>query len=141
MCMQMWDTLRAMLVYGVLDLQAYPSRRKGDWKQSSYCKDLKDPFLVQMSRALSARIGETPHEDLLSASTHALQQLEHWTVAETARRTIFLSNIVHFLSSHDPQNRKPSPYCEPLDLRLIRNMPFPCAVTPCLVHERNESGW
>lgn len=71
MCMQKWDTLQAMLVYGVLDLQAYPSRRKGDWKQSSYCKDLKDPFLVQISRALSARIGETPHEDPLSASTHA----------------------------------------------------------------------
>ena len=83
---------------------------------------------------------ETPHEDLLSASSHALQQWKHWTVAETARRTIFLANVFHFLSSHDPQSGKPSPYYEPLDPPLIMNMPFPCAVTPYGVHERKKTG-
>lgn len=84
--------------------------------------------------------GEAPHEDLLSATGHALQQWEHWTVPETARRIIFLANVAHFLSSHDSQSRKPSPYYEPLDLRLIMNMPFPRAVTPCGVHRREKSG-
>jgi hypothetical protein len=49
-----------------------------------------------------------------------------WKITETARRTIFLANIINFLISHDHTTGQQNPYYEPLDDDMILNMPLPC---------------
>lgn len=49
------------------------------------------------------------------------------TVSETARRTIFLANIVNFLSNHDVETGLQSPYYEPLGDEMMLAMRLPCA--------------
>lgn len=48
-------------------------------------------------------------------------------VVETSRRTIFLANLVNFLSNRDHKTGKQSPWYEPLDNELILSMPLPCS--------------
>ncbi|KAJ5593830.1 uncharacterized protein N7459_000038 [Penicillium hispanicum] len=138
-CMQQWDALHAMVVYGILELRTSSGLGRDEWKQKSYSKGLKAPFLAKMTRAFTRSHLESPGADLMSASSLPLQSMESWTVAETARRTIFLANIIHFLSHHDPVTGKPSPYYEPLDDELILNLPLPCS--HALWSVRTEPEW
>jgi len=49
-----------------------------------------------------------------------------WKITETARRTIFLVNIINFYINYDHKDRQQSLYYEPFGDDLILNMPLPC---------------
>lgn len=66
-------------------------------------------------------------EDLMPAGALSMSNWERWKVAETARRTILLANIIHFLGNHDPETGKPPPYYEPLNDELIMSLLLPCS--------------
>jgi hypothetical protein len=136
--MHQWDALHAMLVYSILELRASHAEGNDGWKQKSCSKGLKAPFLVKMTRVL-IQSHNLPGENLTSQSHLSMQTFQQWTTTETARRTIFLANIVHFLSNHDPETGETSPYYEPLDDELILDMPLPCART--LWAARTEQEW
>ena len=138
LCMQQWDALHAMLLYGILELRSSLSPQQDEWKQKSYSKGLKDPFLAKMTQSFIQTYLNTPGFNLLSNSEPS-QTWEQWAVSETARRTIFLANLLHFLSNHDLQTGKPSLYYEPLDEELICNMPLPCS--HALWTARTEQDW
>lgn len=138
-CMQQWDALHAMLVYTILELRASHADGNDSWKQKSCSKGLKAPFLVKMTRVFIQSHNLTLREELTSQSHISMQSYQQWTVSETARRTIFLANIVHFLSNHDPETGRTSPYYEPLDDELILNMPLPC--NHALWTARTEQEW
>lgn len=124
--MQQWDALHAMLVYSILELRASYADGNDSWKQKSCSKGLQAPFLVKTIRVFIQSHSLNLGEDLTSQTHISMQSFQQWTVSETARRTIFLANIVHFLSNHDPETGRPSPYYEPLDDDLILSMPLPC---------------
>lgn len=139
-CMQQWDALHAMLVYAILELRASNSRSGEEWKQRSYSKGLKAPFLAKMARTLIRSHMHDLNTDLMSVAMPMMsQKLEHWAVAETTRRTIFLANIVHFLGHCDPETESPSLYYEPLDDEMILNMPLPSSHV--LWTARSEMDW
>ncbi|KAJ5674202.1 hypothetical protein N7462_009641 [Penicillium macrosclerotiorum] len=137
-CMQQWDALHAMVVYGILELRVSYGTGKDSWKQKVHSKGLKAPFLVKMTQVFIQSHNSTPDLSLLSANDSSLN-FERWNVAETARRTIFLANILHFLSHHDPNTGSRLPYYEPLDDELILNMPLPCS--HALWSARTEQEW
>lgn len=139
MCMQQWDALHAMLMYGVLELRSSLSPRHDEWKQKSHPRGLKDPFLAKMTRSFIQSHLDTPGSDLMSTSVQPSQTWEQWSVAETARRTIFLVNLLHFLSNHDLKSGEISPYYEPLNDELIYKMPLPC--DHILWTARTEQDW
>jgi hypothetical protein len=58
-----------------------------------------------------------------------------WRTTETTRRTVFIVNMVNFLTHFDPKTRKTSPYYEPLSDDLILNMPLPCSQAAWLAYE------
>ena len=93
----------------------------------------KSHFDLQNSNApgssdLSSRPGST-----------AKSPYDTWVVMETARRTIFLANIVNFFSSRDHESGKQSPYYEPLSDDFILNLPLPCS--HALWCSRTEDEW
>jgi hypothetical protein len=135
-CMYQWDALHAMLVYTILELRASLSEGNDSWKQKSCSRGLKAPFLVKMTRDF-IQSHSLPEENLTSHVSG--QTFQQWATTETARRTIFLANIVHFLSNHDPETGEPSPYYEPLNDQLILDMPIPCART--MWAARTEQEW
>ncbi|KAJ5976385.1 hypothetical protein N7481_010092 [Penicillium waksmanii] len=139
-CMQQWDALHAMLVYAILELRASNSRSGEEWKQRSYSTGLKAPFLAKMAQTLIRSHMHDLNTDLMSVTMPmGSQKLEHWAVAETTRRTIFLANIVHFLGHCDPESGSPSLYYEPLDDEMILNMPLPSSHV--LWATRSEMDW
>lgn len=139
MCMQQWDALHAMLVYGVLELRSSLQPRDDAWKQKSHFRGLKDPFLAKMTRSFVQSHLDVPGFDLTSTATRPSQTWEQWSVAETARRTIFLANLLHFLSNHDLESGESLPYYEPLNDELIYSMPLPC--DHILWTARTEQDW
>lgn len=139
-CMQQWDALHAMLVYSILELRASnSSSADNDWKQKSYSQGLKAPFLAKMAKSLIRSHRQDQKTDLMSVSRSNSQNLEHWAVAETTRRTIFLANIVHYFGHYNLETGSPSLYYEPLDDELILNMPLPCSHV--LWTARTEMDW
>jgi hypothetical protein len=62
-----------------------------------------------------------------------------WKIAETARRTIFLANIINLLISHNHTTGQQHPYYEPLDDDMILNMPLPCSHAAWTA--RSEEEW
>jgi hypothetical protein len=138
-CMHQWDALHAMLVYSILELRASHAEGDDGWKQKYYSKGLKAPFLVKMIRDFVHSHNLPPGENLTSQSHMFIQTFQQWATTETARRTVFLANIVHFLGNHDPETGETFPYYEPLDDELILNMPLPCSHT--LWTTRTEQEW
>ena len=62
-----------------------------------------------------------------------------WMITETARRTIFLANIINFLSNRNFKSAEQSSYYEPLDDEFVMSMPLPC--TDALWRARTENDW
>lgn len=90
---------------------------------------IKTPFLARMARGYSEKYAETYEASLVpSAGTWA-----KWVVAESARRTVFLANIVNFLG------KRQSVYYQPLGDELILDMPLPCS--QALWAARTEEEW
>ncbi|OQE18323.1 hypothetical protein PENSTE_c018G05621 [Penicillium steckii] len=144
-CMQQWDALHAMLIYGILELRTLhgEARQGKEWKQKSYSQGLKAPFLAKMTRSLINSHIQDPITDLMLASRPKSRKWEDWAVGETTRRIIFLANIVYYLGHCDPKNENesgsPSSYYEPLNDELILNMPLPCS--HALWTARTETEW
>lgn len=74
-----------------------------------------------------------------SPCSAATSQWARWRITETARRTIFFTNIVNFYSNLDHKTGKLSPYYEALNDDLILNMPLPCNHAAWLA--RDEKSW
>lgn len=130
--MEQWDALHAMLLYEILDL--FPVEEGNRWKPRPRGL-IKTPFLARMARGYSEKYAETYEASLLpSAGTWA-----KWVVAESARRTVFLANIVNFLSNRDNQSKGQSVYYQPLGDDLILDMPLPCS--QALWAARTEEEW
>ncbi|KAJ5087089.1 hypothetical protein NUU61_008396 [Penicillium alfredii] len=139
-CMQQLDALHAMLIYGILELRASSEDTKEDWKQKTHAKGLKSPFLAKMTKGFIHSHLDASDRGLMLGSTQSLLYTwVQWQVAETARRTIFLANIVHFLSNYDLEGGRQSPYYEPLDDELILNLPLPCS--HALWSARTDQDW
>lgn len=60
-------------------------------------------------------------------------------MAETARRMLFLANIVNYYASKDPSTDELSPYYEPLDDGLICNLSLPSSTAAWTA--RSEEDW
>lgn len=140
-CMQQWDALHAMLIYGILELRTLHGEiRKGEeWKQKSYSQGLKAPFLAKMTRSLITSYLQDSVTDPISPARPKPRKWEQWAVEETTRRTIFLANIIYYLGHCNPQSSSPSPYYEPLNDDFILNMPLPCS--HALWTARTEMEW
>ncbi|OJJ78545.1 Zn(II)2Cys6 transcription factor domain-containing protein [Aspergillus glaucus CBS 516.65] len=140
-CMEQWDALHAMLLYEILELGVPPIEESNSWKQKPRAKGLiKSPFLAKMTRCFSQSYLET-HDASLMPSVEANNNASwvKWAVTETARRTIFLANIVNFFSNRDHESKRQSAYYEPLNDDLIMNMPLPCS--HALWGARTEEEW
>lgn len=61
-----------------------------------------------------------------------------WKLMETARRTLFLVNMVNFFSYYDQATGKQLPYYEALDDNLMLNMPLPCSHAAWLARDEYE---
>ncbi|KAJ5083045.1 hypothetical protein N7532_012088 [Penicillium argentinense] len=139
-CMQQWDALHAMLVYSILEMRPSPgSQSKNEWKQKSCSRGLKAPFLAKMAQTFIRSHLKDLSPNLMPFSHTLTPKFEHWAVAETTRRTIFLANIIHYLSNHHPESGLPSLYYEPLNDEFILNMPLPCS--HALWAARTEQEW
>ncbi|KAE8148717.1 hypothetical protein BDV25DRAFT_13088 [Aspergillus avenaceus] len=125
-CMEQWDALHAMLLYEILELGVAASYDADSWKRKPCTKGLKLPFLSKMTRCFSQSYPDS-HDTALLPSADGNCSWHNWAVSETARRTIFLANIVNFFSNRDHQSGRQSPYYEPLNDDLILNMPLPCS--------------
>lgn len=130
--MEQWDALHAMLLYEILDLR--PVEEGVRWKQRPRGL-IKTSFLPRMARGYSEKYVETyDASPLPSPGTWT-----KWVVAECARRTVFLANIVNFLSKRDNQSSKQSVHYQPIGDDLILDMPLPCSQT--LWAARTEEEW
>jgi hypothetical protein len=93
-----------------------------------------------MTQCFSRSYLESQDTALLPASdANSTNSWVNWAVAETARRTIFLANIVNFFSNRDLDSGRQSPYYEPLNDELIMKMPLPC--DQALWSARTEDEW
>lgn len=138
-CMQQWDSLHAMMVYEILGLKVASSSAKAPWKFSLHRKGAQASFLVKMTRDFIRSHTKNSESIIFWASDFDVQSRESWSVLETARRTVFLANIVNFLTSIEPDTGKMFPYYEPLDDELILDMPLPCS--HALWDTRIEEDW
>ncbi|EAW17359.1 Zn(II)2Cys6 transcription factor domain-containing protein [Aspergillus fischeri NRRL 181] len=141
-CMEQWDALHAMLLYEILEMGITPVDESESWKQKRRTKGLKSPFLSKMTQCFSRSYLESHDTALLpftNSDSTANSSWVKWAVAETARRTIFLANIVNFFSNRDLDSRRQSPYYEPLNDELIMKMPLPC--DQALWSARTEDEW
>ncbi|GIJ86351.1 hypothetical protein Asppvi_005239 [Aspergillus pseudoviridinutans] len=142
LCMEQWDALHAMLLYEILEMGIASVDESESWRRKRSTKGLKSPFLSKMTQCFSRSYLETHDTALLppaDADTDAPDSWVKWAVAETARRTIFLANIVNFFSNRDLNCGRQSPYYEPLNDELIMNMPLPC--DQALWSARTEDEW
>ncbi|KAL5366535.1 hypothetical protein BJX96DRAFT_38134 [Aspergillus floccosus] len=124
-CLEQWDALHAMLLYEILEMGVAPADASDNWKRKRPTRGLKSPFLSKMTQCFSRSYLET-HDAALLPDTDPNGSWVQWAVAETARRTIFLANIVNFFSNCDLESGRQSPYYEPLNDELIMKMPLPC---------------
>lgn len=62
-----------------------------------------------------------------------------WKLTETARRTIFVANLLNFHNNRDCTTGKQLPYYESLNEDIILNMPLPCSHAAWTA--RSEEGW
>ncbi|KZF24890.1 hypothetical protein L228DRAFT_243632 [Xylona heveae TC161] len=136
-CMQQWDALHAMLIYAILEMELTLEDDSEAWKQKPPVKGLKSPFLVKMTQCLIKSHSDSSNADFISGSSSL--SWNQWTVAETTRRTIFLANMINFLGNRDSETGQKSPYYEPLNNKLILNMPLPCS--HALWTARTEYDW
>ncbi|GFF29275.1 hypothetical protein IFM61606_10324 [Aspergillus udagawae] len=140
-CMEQWDALHAMLLYEILDMGIAPVD-ESSWKLKRLTKGLKSPFLSKMTQCFSRSYLESHDTALLppaNAGPNGTDSWVKWAVSETARRTIFLANIINFFSNHDLNSGRQSPYYEPLNDELIMKMPLPC--DQALWSARTEDEW
>ncbi|KAF4214208.1 hypothetical protein CNMCM8980_006893 [Aspergillus fumigatiaffinis] len=135
-----WDALHAMLLYEILEMALTPVDESESWKQKRRTKGLKSPFLSKMTQCFSRSYLESHDTALLpAADANSTNSWVKWAVAETARRTIFLANIVNFFSNRDLDSGRQSPYYEPLNDELVMKMPLPC--DQGLWSARTEDEW
>ncbi|RHZ56432.1 uncharacterized protein CDV56_108258 [Aspergillus thermomutatus] len=136
--MEQWDALHAMLLYEILEMGVAPVDESESWKRKRRTKGLKSPFLSKMTQCFSRSYLES-HDAALLPAPDAHGSWVKWAVTETARRTIFLANIVNFFSNRDFESGRQSPYYEPLNDELIMKMPLPC--NQALWSARTEDEW
>lgn len=74
-----------------------------------------------------------------SPCSAATSKWARWRITETARRTIFLANMINFYTNRDHSTGRQSSFYEPLNDELILNMPLPCSQAPWLA--RDEEAW
>lgn len=137
-CMHQWDALHAMLVYEILELIISSNQAKDSWKKRAQSKGLRSPFFARMTREF-IRSHSNPESNLISRPNIGDKSFTEWGVAETARRTIFLSNIVHFFSNRGLETGEPSLYYEPLDDDFVLNLPLP-STSPLWI-ARTDKEW
>lgn len=130
--MEQWDALHAVLLYEILDLSPVEERIR--WKQRPRGL-VKTSFLARMARGYSEKYVEMYDASLLPSPGTWTE----WLVAESARRTVFLANIVNFLSRRDNTSKRISAHYQPISDELILEMPLPCSRT--LWAARTEEEW
>ncbi|KAL5364060.1 hypothetical protein BJX96DRAFT_128623 [Aspergillus floccosus] len=141
-CLEQWDALHAMLLYEILEMGVAPVDDSESWKRRRRTRGLNAPFLSKMTQCFSRSYLESHNAALLpdtNTDTDTTGSWVRWAVTETARRTIFLANIVNFFSNRDLESGRQSPYYEPLNDELILKMPLPC--NQALWGARTEDGW
>ncbi|KAA8652884.1 Zn(II)2Cys6 transcription factor domain-containing protein [Aspergillus tanneri] len=137
-CVEQWDALHAMLLYEILEMRVAPVDESESWKRKRRMNGLKSPFLSKMTQCFSRSYLDA-HDAALLPSADLNGSWVKWAVTETARRTIFLANIVNFFSNRDLESESQSHYYEPLNDELIMNMPLPC--NQALWNARTEDEW
>ncbi|RFU28349.1 hypothetical protein B7463_g8004, partial [Scytalidium lignicola] len=138
-CMQQWDALHAMLIYEDLELRESTRDELESWKLNPRVKGLRSPFLLKSYPEIC-----NPDINVFSNSksilgSSATSTWARWTKTETARRMIFLANMLNFYSNRNHSTGNQLPYYVPLDDELILNMPLPCSQAAWLA--RNEDDW
>ncbi|KAH2279149.1 hypothetical protein KXW96_007901 [Aspergillus fumigatus] len=137
-CLEQWDALHAMLLYEILEMGMAPIHESESWKRKRRTRGLKSPFLSKMTQCFSRSYLEC-HDVALLPDTDPNRSWVQWAVTETARRTMFLANIVNFFSNRDLESGRQLPYYEPLNDELIMKMPLPC--NQALWSARTEDEW
>lgn len=123
-----------MFIYEILQWDASVTDN-GDWRCKSSGNGLKSPFVTKMTMYyLEAHIATIMAADMAMDISWT-----DWAVAETARRTMFLANMVNFLSNRNSDTGKQSPYYEPFDSEQILNLTLPCS--HALWNARTEAEW
>ncbi|KAF1988170.1 hypothetical protein K402DRAFT_402874 [Aulographum hederae CBS 113979] len=126
-----WDALHAAWLYELMELFEPQTERTDQWQPCPRVKGLHRPLLLKMTRRF---VHSHPEVTTPSPPLSPTTSLNYgatpsawlsWYVAETARRTIFLANLVNFLASLDTVSGEQSPYYEPLDDELILSMQLP----------------
>lgn len=77
--------------------------------------------------------------DPQSVLTSSSSDWARWMKTESARRMIFLANMLNFYSNRDYSTGQQLAYYEALNDELILNMPLPCSQAAWLA--RNEHDW
>ncbi|KAH8125324.1 hypothetical protein LI328DRAFT_167445 [Trichoderma asperelloides] len=145
-CMQKWDALHSMLIFVCMDMKEIIGDESEGWKLTPPVKGLGSPFLLKMTESYLQSYPEIRNHDInvfsdpkSSPCSAATSQWARWRITETARRTIFFTNMVNFYSNYDHKTGKLSPYYEALNNDLILNMPLPCNHAAWLA--RDEESW
>ncbi|KAH8799695.1 C6 zinc finger domain protein [Xylogone sp. PMI_703] len=144
--LEQWDALHAMLIYEDLELRDIVRDELKKWKLNPHVQGLRSPFLLKMIQYYSRGYPELQNPDINIFScpnsvlnSPATSAWSRWCKTETARRMIFLANMINFYSNRNFSEGKQSSYYEPLNDELILNMPLPCSQDAWLA--RNEKDW
>ncbi|KUJ08297.1 uncharacterized protein LY89DRAFT_630150 [Mollisia scopiformis] len=145
-CMQQWDALHAMLIYEILELRESLREEPETWKHDPRVQGLRSPFLLKMTQTYLRSYPEIQNPDIDAFSnpssapcSAATTVWARWRITETARRTIFFTNILNFYSNRDHTTGRQMPYYESLNDDLILHMPLPCSQASWSA--RNEEDW
>lgn len=133
-CIEQWDALHAMLLYEILELSIAQDVEIEYWKRKICGKGLKSPFLLKMAVCYT-----NEHSKALMLTPETEKSWVPWAVAETIRRTVFLANMVNFISNWNHETGKQSPYYDPINDELILSLPLPCSQR--LWNARSEEDW
>lgn len=133
-CLEQWDALHAMLLYEILELSTAQDLDIDDWRRKICGKGLKSPFLLKMAVCYT-----NEHSKTLMLTPETEKSWVPWAVAETNRRTVFLANMVNFISNWNHETGKQSPYYGPINDDLILSLPLPCSQR--LWTARSEEDW
>lgn len=133
-CIEQWDALHAMLLYEILELSTAQGVDIEDWKRKICGKGLKSPFLLKMAVCYTKE-----HSKALMITPETEKSWVQWAVAETIRRTVFLANMINFISNWNHETGKQSPYYDPINDELILSLPLPCSQR--LWNARSEEAW
>nr|POF04567.1 hypothetical protein CFP56_56048 [Quercus suber] len=141
-----WDGLHAMIIYEVIELRDIIREGLGGLEFSSLVPGLRFPFITKMARCYS-----DCYPELRSSDTNAFSLPDsapdlddrgiwhRWRITETARRTLFILNILNWCSYHDPTTGKQSPYYGSLHNDIVLTLPLPCSDEAWTA--QNESEW